>query len=145
MESWTRLIFTIFVISFIYGHLFATAIGVSPLKLLQALWSALSGRITIEEVSIFEFLLHHFQVLTLILLLGVGLFSFGVLFDNLSLLNMTAIQIWILINGRIIALTYLNLTFLALITNLSWTHLRKLVHWLILWMWIQLKIFHVLS
>jgi hypothetical protein len=97
-----------------------------------------------EHVAIFQFLLHHFQVLTLILLLRVGLFGFGVLFDHLSLRHMVG-QIGILVDGSAVDLTYLYLTFDAFIADLSWAHLRQPVHWLILWMWIQLQIFHVLS
>ena len=97
-----------------------------------------------KHVSILQFLLHHFQVLALILLLRVGLFGFGVLFDHLSLRHMVG-QIGILIYGSVIDLTYLYLTFDAFIADLSWAHLRQPVHWLILRMWIQLQIFHVLS
>ena len=97
-----------------------------------------------KHVSIFQFLLHHFQVLALILLLRVGLFGFGVLFDHLSLRHMVG-QIGILIYCSVIDLTYLYLTFDAFIADLSCAHLRQPVHWLILRMWIQLQIFHVLS
>lgn len=97
-----------------------------------------------KYVAVFQFLLHHFQILTLILLLRIGLFGFGVLFDHLRLRHMVG-QIGILVNGSAIDLTYLNLTFDAFIADLSWAHLRQPIHWLILRVWIQLQIFHVLS
>ena len=97
-----------------------------------------------KHVSIFQFLLHHFQVLTLVLLLGVRLFAFGVLLEHLSLRHMAVSQIRILVYGSI-DLAYLYLTFDTFIADLSWAHLRQPVHWLILRMWIQLQIFHVLS
>ena len=75
-----------------------------------------------EHVAIFQFLLHHFQVLALILLLRVGLFGFGVLFDHLSLRHMVG-QIGILVDGSAVDLTYLYLTFDAFIADLSWAHL----------------------
>jgi hypothetical protein len=75
-----------------------------------------------KYVSVFQFLLHHFQILTLILLLRIGLFGFGVLFDHLRLRHMAG-QIGILVNGSAIDLTYLNLTFDAFIADLSWAHL----------------------
>ena len=76
-----------------------------------------------ENVAIFHFLLHHFQVLPLVLLLGVRLFAFGVLLDHLSLRHMAAVsQIRILVYGSI-DLAYLYLTFDAFVADLSWAHL----------------------